>query len=338
MNFELFYKSFRPSGWFYHDMLLLILVIFLVFALIFFISKKAKPRTYLVFLCFYFFISSFIGIVFGGFGRKINYSTESKVYYIEEKDQLLSLVRAAIPNGTENGISTSLSHFELILIDADTGEKVWTKRLTWRHYLVGITNDYVIMNNPDKNWLYFLDIKTGKRVYSQKDLERKNKKLSDILSKSFTDYYVQQDNIYVHGNDGGYYSILADDLSITEITKEKFDTFTRFDFTQMLNEGEPYQDSDLINPITLSKADDFNYYVLSSQKRQNSKCYITFYDAAHNKINWQEKIDLSSEANLEVVIDTKDSIYLQSNGKLYCINKSAQKIDYVFHYRWNRID
>lgn len=260
------------------------------------------------------------------------------VYYMEEKNQLLSLVRAVIPNGTENGISTSISHFELILIDADTGKKVWTKRLTWRHYLVGRTKDYIIMNNPDKNWLYFLDIKTGKRVYSQKELERKNGKLSDILSKNYMDYYVEEDMIYVYGNDGRYYSILADDLSVNEITKEEFDAFTRFDFTQMWDDGEQYQNSDLINPITLSKTQDFKYYVLSSQKRQNSKRYISFYDAANNVIHWQEKIDLSSEANLEAVIDTKHYIYLQSSGKLYCINKSAQTIDYVFNYRFNRID
>jgi len=260
------------------------------------------------------------------------------VYYIEEKNQLLSLVRAVIPNGTENGITTSISHFELILIDADTGKKVWTKRMTWRHYLVGKTKDYVIMNNPDKNWLYFLDIKTGKRVYSQRELERKNKELSDILSKSYTDYYVEQDSIYVYGNDGRYYSILVEDLSVHEITKDEFDAFRNFDSMHLWNKEEQYLNSDFIDPITLSKTGDSLYYVLSSQKRQNSNRYISFYDAAQNVINWQVKIDLPSNANIEAVIDTKHYIYLQSSGKLYRINKEEEVIDYVFNYRWNEID
>lgn len=339
MWLEYFFRSLKPNGWFYHDILLYLFLFFFLLLLLILFIRHAKPKTYLSFICFYLIISFFVFLIFGAFGLHINYSSESDIFYDEEQKHLLSLVRASVPNGTENGISTSVSHFQLILLDTDSGEKVWTKRLTWRHYLLGETSDYVIMNNPDKNWLYFLDIKTGKRVYSQKDLENKNKQLSGILSKDFIDYMVKDDLIYMHGNDNQYYTIQVNTLTLSKITKEEFLKESKV----AVDIDIPYTDTEaletiLINPVVLSEAGDNQFYVLSSQKLHDAGSYINLYDASTQTVLSQTSIDFSSEDTMEKMIDTTDCIYLQGNGKLYRYNKTTNDIDYVFSYRWNELE
>lgn len=85
--------------------------------------------------------------------------------FILKTKGLTSIERMIIPNGRTNGISTSNSLFQVISVNSQTGERMWSKRLGWRDYLIGQTDQYVVLNNADNEAIYLLDTKTGKTVF-----------------------------------------------------------------------------------------------------------------------------------------------------------------------------
>ena len=66
------------------------------------------------------------------------------------KNERLNFNRANdYSNGRTNGISTSNSLFQVISVNSQTGERMWSKRLGWRDYLIGQTDQYVVLNSAD---------------------------------------------------------------------------------------------------------------------------------------------------------------------------------------------
>ncbi|MGG7017867.1 UNVERIFIED_CONTAM: hypothetical protein P3E19_31690, partial [Pseudomonas aeruginosa] len=75
--------------------------------------------------------------------------------------------------------------------------RMWSKRLGWRDYLIGQTDQYVVLNNADNEAIYLLDTKTGKKEFSEADLVKKFPELKDYLSSDFVDYRFM-DNRYLY--------------------------------------------------------------------------------------------------------------------------------------------
>ena len=59
------------------------------------------------------------------------------------------------------------SLFQVISVNSQTGERMWSKRLGWRDYLIGQTDQYVVLNNAD-NEVYLLDTKQGKKSFPKR--------------------------------------------------------------------------------------------------------------------------------------------------------------------------
>jgi len=96
----------------------------------------------------------------------------------------------------------------VISVNSQTGERMWSKRLGWRDYLIGQTDQYVVLNNADNEAIYLLDTKTGKKQFSEADLVKKFPELKDYLSSDFVDYrFMDNRYLYIYGLNNRYYQL-----------------------------------------------------------------------------------------------------------------------------------
>ncbi len=83
-------------------------------------------------------------LFFGMFRSVTIEEKKCDVFILKKTKGLTSIERMIIPNGRTNGISTSNSLFQVISVNSQTGERMWSKRLGWRDYLIGQTDQYVV--------------------------------------------------------------------------------------------------------------------------------------------------------------------------------------------------
>ena len=128
-------------------------------------TRRLVP--YALILLVYLAVVHFAGLIFFGMFRSV--TIEEKVRRFILKNERLNFNRANdYSNGRTNGISTSNSLFQVISVNSQTGERMWSKRLGWRDYLIGQTDQYVVLNNADNEAIYLLDTKTGKKSFPKR--------------------------------------------------------------------------------------------------------------------------------------------------------------------------
>lgn len=353
------YNNWQLSGWLYHDIFVTGAAVVFVILCLLFVSSLIKRRSakrlipWILVLVVYGAIVNFIGVVFFGMFRTVDFEGQSQLFYSKQTQGLTSIERMIIPNGHSDGISTSTSLFEIISVNSQTGEPIWSKRTDWRNYLIGQTSQYVIVNDADDDALYLLDAKTGKQRFSQADLIRKIPQLSEILSSNFNDYRFISHRLYLYGLNNRYFQLDLDNWTLTEDPNIKtlFQQHTAPEWmvTASKNKiGQPIEDQELsealdrlgeklINPVLLGKKQAHQYYVFAYKKRRSPLASVGLYDMDKQTYLWQTPVTLTQEDVPVNAWQVDDALYLRVPRYLYKIELNTGKLGYQFDYRWNRV-
>lgn len=354
------YRSWQLSGWLYHDIFVIIVaIIFIVISGILVISLIRRRSTrrlvpYALILLVYLAVVHFAGLIFFGMFRSVTIEEKSATFYSEKTKGLTSIERMIIPNGRTNGISTSNSLFQVISVNSQTGERMWSKRLGWRDYLIGQTDQYVVLNNADNEAIYLLDTKTGKKQFSEADLVKKFSELKDYLSSDFVDYrFMDNRYLYIYGLNNRYYQLDLKNWQLKQYPtfKEVFQTQEAPKWTVDSNESQIGQklsseerttvqgklEEQLIAPVLLGKKDEANYYVLSYKKRQSNQAIVGLYNWQKKTYEWQTPLLLTKENVPIEAFQVEDALFIKVSRYLYKINLNNGNQEYQFDYRWGQV-
>jgi outer membrane protein assembly factor BamB len=353
------YNHWRLSGWLTHDIFVIAVAIVFIalcgFLLYSLIKRRSTRRLkpYLFILVIYGLIVNFIGMTFFGMFRSVTLEGKSQVFFSHKNHSFTSIERTVIPNGQSNGISTSTSMFELISVNSDTGERIWSKRMGWRNYLIGQTDRYLILNDADDDALFLLDSKTGAMRFSQADLVKKIPALSEVLSPDFPDYRFVDRRLYIHGLDNRYYQLDLENWTLTEDAKI-MTIFQQHRAPAWIisasdnRVGQPISDRELtealrslgeqlINPVLLGKKQAHQYYVLAYKKRRGPQASIGLYDVEKQKYLWQTAVTLTEDGVPINAYQMDDALYVKAARYLFKLDTNTGRKIYQFDYRWNRV-
>ncbi|QQZ07692.1 PA2928 family protein [Heyndrickxia vini] len=321
-------------------------------------GKSSFKRTFTVLgtmLIVYFFIGCFVLLVFNGAGRHVDVKAEVPSLTINKngKSLIVNKVAIKVPNGQSNGISTSVSSFEFIAVNRVTGQKEWTKKSNWQDYVIGQTNNEMIVINTKKKKLTFIDLLTGKESMSEKEFYQKVPGIEGKLSYNFTDYYIDnKKDMYVYGIDNHYYKIDLKDFSLKEsdnykkiINDHTFDNaffktgdlqvFAANDETQKeIQDALKEINSHLINLSILAyDKKDSTGYISYNEKRNDDSLTFSKVNLQNKKVLWSTTIQTTNE--IIGFIENND-LYIQSAGYVYRISLTDGKVQYKYSYLWNK--
>jgi predicted PurR-regulated permease PerM len=187
-------ENWRPVGWFNLDLAVYIIyaVILASLILMLYLQVKRKRRQQPlrwrklaaaagIVLVFEFLVGTFFLWIFNAAGRSVTIELDSPAIMIAEDGHHLSInkMRKKIPNGQSNGISTSISHFELVAVDINTGLTSWHRKSFWQEYVMGNTSQGILTVNPKKEKLQFIDPRTGETALTEKELVAQFPELED---------------------------------------------------------------------------------------------------------------------------------------------------------------
>lgn len=172
----------------------------------FLIIKRSRVVTAIILLIAFFSASNFAMFIFGLAGRGFPIQAESAIYTDEEQDIAVQMVRGLENNGVSLGITQIISHYLMIAVNLQTGEKQWVKSASHKEKLIGHFMDGLLVHHRDGKFgqLSLLDIETGKELLSEKEFRQQHKALIDILSNGAHDIVALQNNLYVEGVDGKF--------------------------------------------------------------------------------------------------------------------------------------
>ncbi len=353
------YNNWRLSGWAYHDIFVIVAAVIFAILLCFLLYSLIKRRNtkrlvpYLIILLIYGVVVNFIGVVFFGMFRAVSIEGNSQLFYSESTHSLTSIERMVIPNGHANGISTSTSMFALISVDSRSGERLWSKRMGWRNYLIGQTKRYLIVNDANNEALFLLDARTGEKRFSEAELLEKIPELSGIISPDFPDYRFVERRLYLHGLNNRYYQLDLENWTLTEdpTIKTVFQDSPAPEWiisSSHRRAGQPVTDDEisevlnllsgsLINPVLLGKKQAHQYYVLAYKKRHSRRVSIGLYDTDKERYLWQTPAILSKEGDPVNAYQVGDSLYIRIPRYLLKLDINTGTPIYRFDYRWNRV-
>ena len=320
------YRSWQLSGWLYHDIFVIIVaIIFIVISGILVISLIRRRSTrrlvpYALILLVYLAVVHFAGLIFFGMFRSVTIEEKSATFYSEKTKGLTSIERMIIPNGRTNGISTSNSLFQVISVNSQTGERMWSKRLE----------------------------------FSEADLVKKFPELKDYLSSNFVDYrFMDNRYLYIYGLNNRYYQLDLKNWQLKQYPtfKEVFQTQEAPKWTVDSNESQIGQklsseerttvqgklEEQLIAPVLLGKKDEANYYVLSYKKRQSNQAIVGLYNWQKKTYEWQTPLLLTKENVPIEAFQVEDALFIKVPRYLYKINLNNGNQEYQFDYRWGQV-
>nr|WP_318539707.1 PA2928 family protein [Terribacillus saccharophilus] len=217
-----FFRDWTFTGWFWHDITLWILVgVFVVLCVLFLIrsikrssSLKKVIGMVVLLLVGEFIIGSFVMTVFHAAGRSVTMSLDSPTIVAEDDDLAINKIRMRIPNGQSNGISTSASRFQIIAVDLETGEKKWSRKAIWQEYVLGQTEEGILVVDMKNEELYFLDAASGEVRLDEEEWTEKYPQLTDNVSYEQSDYYIDDTGgLYLYALDGKYYHVADGQLT-----------------------------------------------------------------------------------------------------------------------------
>jgi hypothetical protein len=356
-----FFENWRPVGWFYLD-LALYLIYAVMLASLFFIMKSQFKRSrtkplrlktlttiIMITLLVEFGIGSFVLLVFNGAGRSVRIQVDSPVMVAGDDAApiAISKMRMVIPNGQSNGISTSVSHFELIGIDMNTGQRRWHRKSGWQEYVIGNTGQGILTVNAKKKKLQFIDPLTGKTSLTEKELVAQYPELKDNLSYSYTDYRVTSTReLYLYAQDGSYYKVdfAEKKTSVNAEYKELLTTASRTAAAIGLSDTEGQAISEQLSKLypelldkTVLHAESGSTTILIGyyHKRNDKLWSISQVSLQEHSILWKTQMDRPKDQSYAVV-HSDNTALIFSNGKQYHLNMETGKMDYEYIYRWNK--
>lgn len=275
--------------------------------------------------------------------KRIELDSPVVIYNLKEKPISVVKIRKTTPNGTENGITTSFSSFLISAIDIHSGEKLWSRISTWQEYLVGETNEGLLVLNNKKKTLYFLNPKTGKKQTDEKDLLQKFPILADNLSYMYTDYAITSpDEIYLYGLDGRYYRM---NLATNELTEDPSYSDKIQPFTERWNDGAVNNAKQIEKIVTLypelmgvglveSQQTD-KQLVIYQKKRNDNRQTLALLDLTKRDLIWEQLLDATAEntsTSLDFYQDVKFA-YAWTGRYQYKINKETGRVAYQYDYK-----
>lgn len=361
-----FFINWLPSGWFMQDIVLYIIYSAMVVSCLFFLIKGIKKIlkreksivdtiwTVILILFSEFLIGSFALIVFNGALSPVRVETESPTVIVGDGNETLAInkMRMVLPNGVENGITTNVVKFTLVAVNLKDGKKCWTRLSGWQEYIIGDSANGILTVNNKKKMLYFINPKTGEIEITEKDWIEKLPELKDNLSYNENDYeLVSKNQLYLYALDGKYYKVDMVNNTVTEspdykkILSEKFSDSGNIsglsdeDLQWVKQAGADYY-SDLLDGNILW-AEDRNWALISyHQKRNDENLSISMVSLNQHSIRWTKTIEYKNTGlSKDAISIWKEEgwFYIISNGNLYKISQDDGNMDYVYHYRWNKV-
>ncbi|MCM3225664.1 PA2928 family protein [Terribacillus saccharophilus] len=347
-----FFRDWTFTGWFWHDITLWILVgVFVVLCVLFLIrsikrssSLKKVIGMVILLLVGEFIIGSFVMTVFHAAGRSVTMSLDSPTIVAEDDELAINKIRMRIPNGQSNGISTSASRFQIIAVDLETGEKKWSRKAIWQEYVLGQTEEGILVVDMKNEELYFLDAATGEVRLNEEEWTEKYPELADNVSYEQSDYYIDDTGgLYLYALDGKYYRVADGQLS-EDPTYEK-EVQKGFFGDEENGEAERAQQivqelySDLLEaqPILGTEKDD-SMLLVYKEKRNQDQVTVARVSTEESVIRWKVPVDYQEEPGVSPV-DTffeEDATFVLAAGELYKISEPDGMLEYVYQYRWNK--
>lgn len=355
-------ENWRPVGWFNLDLALYILYAVILASLILILRLQIRRKrrniplrwrslatSIGIMLVIEFLAGSFFLVVFNAAGRSVSVNLDSATVVVEKNGQPLAInkVRMKIPNGQSNGISTSISHFELVAVDVNTGGTSWHRKSYWQEYVIGNTNMGILTVNPKKEKLHFIDPLTGKTALTEKELVAQFPGLKDNLSYSFTDYrVVSSDELYLFALDGSYYKV--DFAGMKATASPEYKEFLSNSFFNKAPVGLSDEEvravgdqlkklyPDLQEMILLFAEPGGTTALVGYHEKRNEKTWsLSRVSLQEPKSLWKTKVDNPGN---ETYGGTKsgNALLIFSNGKQYKLDWETGQIIYEYIYRWNK--
>ncbi|PAD38453.1 PA2928 family protein [Terribacillus sp. 7520-G] len=349
-----FFQDWTFTGWFWHDVTLWILVgLFVALCTLFLVrgirrlSSIKKLISMIIFLLVgEFIVGSFVMTVFHGAGRSVTMNLDSPTIVAEDANLAINKIRMKIPNGHENGISLSVSRFEIIAVDLESGEREWSRKSSWQEYVLGLTDDGVMVVNGKAEELYFLDPATGEVRLEEEDWTETYPELADNLSYEQADYYLDEGgSIYLYALNSKYYRIA--DGRMTEDPAYGKELQKGFFGDGENGEAEEAQQivqklyPDLLEaqPI-IGTNKDGSMLLMYKEKRNQDQMMIARVSTGESRVSWKLAVDydhqeIPGESPVGVFF-TEDAACIQAAGKLYKVSEQDGTVDFVYQYRWNK--
>jgi hypothetical protein len=349
--------NWQFTGWLYSDILLVVIyLVIVVSSVLFFLLRRKKKhdwaalKYFVVMLVTEFFIGSFFLLVVGTGFSQVVFTSEAPILITNQKQSMLvNKVKKRIPNGTTNGISTSITSFLLSSIDLDSGKENWHRHSSWQEYLIGDTPKGLFMVNTKKESVYFLDQKTGKQKLSEEEWTKEVPELAGNLSYSYTDYCIVKDALYFYGLDGNYYKV---DLKTNHVTeKEEYQQIVRkqnlfaIDPTNSKENIELQEQIAELYPklleVTLGmKQNDQTALVVYKVKRNAKSAELALVSTENPKLYWQVTLPLFEDTDLTDVqiFSKKDKVYALTGKEVYKLQVQTGEIVYKYSYQLNQVE
>ncbi len=359
-------ENWRPVGWFNLDLALYIIYAVILTSLLHILRLQIRRKrrsiplhgkslaaTIGVVLLVEFLAGSFFLVVFNAAGRSVAIEMDSPASIAgeEENPLFISKMRMKIPNGHSNGISTSISHFELIAVDVSTGQTAWHRKSYWQEYVIGHTSQGILTVNAKKKKLQFIDPLTGKTALTEKELVAQFPGLADNLSYSFTDYRVASpDELYLYALDGSYYKVdfagrkAAASPEYKEFLSSSFANKTVLGISaeevQAVGDQLKKLYPDLLETVLLHADSGGTTALIGYHEKRNEKTWtISLVSLQEHNLLWKSKVDDSANStpgSTLAAIKIGNAAIIMSNGKQYKLDWETGKIMYEYIYRWNK--
>lgn len=359
--FQRYFYSWRFNGWLRHDITLAIVIGVGILLLLFIMFKHRRVGAFVIAFISYAFFSSFVMIVFGLAGRSFPINAVSPVYADDSQNIAIQMVRGTENNGTSNGITQLISHYQIIAIDLKSGEKQWTNSSSGKETIIGPFMGGLLIHHRDGEVgkLSLLNIQTGKEELSKKEFAQKHKSLIDILDQGTYNLMVWQNKLYLEGIDGKYYQFdgknLSEDSEAENLLSARFslDSDLPNDFDSHI-EKEEYQEieelmSDLLAEPAIQSFENLGVHVLDvnpqdktaivtyqETKRESANRMIFLYDMNEHRILFEENIGaVNAEQKVPGLRVLKSYYAIQAGDEFILLDKKTGKEILRYHLRWN---
>ncbi len=355
--------SWRLNGWLVHDIFLEVIFGLGLFLLLFIAIKRKRLIISISLLVIYIVVSNALMIVFGLAGRGFPIKSDSSIYTDESQKIAVQMVQGSENNGTSNGITHLISHYLIVAVNLETGEKQWTKSASYKETLIGNFMGGLLIHHRDGEYgqLSLLDIEMGKEILSEKEFRQQHQPLIDILSNGAQQMVALQHELYLEGVDGHFYhydgkTLNKDDKAQNYIAARFFiesdlpgyfathqhplDNYEEIqDFShQVLSETaiRTYQnlepkvmDVDLANGTAL-----LSY---RRTQRESADHLLVLYDMKKHQLLWEEKIGAINSYQQQPKVRTVEKGYIiQTGDQLIVLDKHSRDRVVQYHLRWNR--
>lgn len=347
-----FFLDWTFTSWFWHDMTLWIFVgVFVVLCVLFLIRSMKRPSSLkkvigmiVLLLVGEFIVGSFVMTVFHAAGRSVTMSLDSPTIVAKDGDLAINKIRMRIPNGSENGITLSVSRFQIIAVNLKTGEKEWSRKAIWQEYVLGQTEEGILVVDMKKEELYFLDAASGEVRLDEEEWTEKYPQLADNVSYEQADYYLDDTGgLYLYALDGKYYRVadgkLTEDPAYEKEVQKGFFGEEENGETERAQQivQELYPDLLEAQPI-LGSAKDASMLLMYKEKRNQEQVTVARVSMDESAIRWKVPVDYQEEPGVSPVdtFNEDDATYVLAAGKLYKISEPGGVLEYVYQYRWNK--